>query len=417
MKSRRNCLVTVERLSQFMTLSVTLVGVLEGRPCLSQSVFLSGAESKAAGMESGLRADGPPSLLYNPANLSRGYGDQWSQPYIEMGFYRVNYVYEHPDYDPVIVSTTSPSATLGYGYRLHDKVTYGVLLYPESVSEMTVPDLPQNFGGETKTVTLDRRDVVAHGAVGAAFEVGYGVALGMSMIGTYEDHRETITTESKENPLGNVSYRNIFYRPNMGIRYIPRDGLRTALSIRPPVVKNYRGSQKIDGSETTTSPRIVDYRPTVINAGIGANIRPLTVNLEAQYEIWKEGSNVAKNQFIRDNTRADLKNITQISSSMGYRFTKFHVVSLGYAHLPSPWGDGQSQEADKGGQEGVEFGQLNGVNLDVLSLGGRWKVSDFDLSFSLARAQGTREIVANEQNKGFYLVMINSLSGGVKRSF
>lgn len=383
----------------------------------AQSVYLSGAESKAAGMESGLRADGPPSLLYNPANLSRGYGDQWSQPYLEVGFYQVNYIYEHPDYDPINVTTSSPSATLGYGYRLHEKVTFGVLLFPESNSQMTVPMLPINLGEETRTVTLDKRDLTAHGAVGAAFEVGYGVALGMSMIATYEDHKEKMTFENKDDVLGSVSYRNVFYRPNIGLRYIPRDGLRTAISVRPPLTKNYRGSQKIQGNDTATSPRIIDYKPTAINAGIGANIRPLTVNLEAQYEIWEEGSNVIKNNFVRENSRADLKNITQISSSMGYRFSKFHVVSLGYAHLPSPWGDGQARTSDGEGSEGVEFGQLNGVTLDVLSLGGRWKISDYDLSFSLAKSQGTREIIGNKENKGFYLVDINSLSGGIKRSF
>jgi hypothetical protein len=386
-------------------------------PSKGQSVYLSGAESKAAGMESALRADGPPSLLYNPANLSRGYGDQWSQPYLEVGFYQVNYTYEHPDYDPITVTTTSPSATLGYGYRLHEKVTYGVLLFPESQSQMTVPMLPINLGEETKTVTLDKRDLTTHGAVGAAFEVGYGVALGMSMIATYEDHREKITAANKEDIIGNVSYRNVFYRPNIGLRYIPRDGLRTAISIRPPMTKTYRGSQTIQGNETTTSPRIIDYKPTAINAGIGANIRPLTVNLEAQYEIWKEGSNVIKNNFVRENSRADLKNITQISSSMGYRFSKFHVVSIGYAHLPSPWGDGIAKTNENEGLEGVEFGQLNGVTLDVLSLGGRWKISEYDISFSLAKSQGTREIIGNKENKGFYLVDINSLSGGIKRSF
>jgi hypothetical protein len=162
----------------------------------------------------------------------------------------------------------------------------------------------------------------------------------------------------------------------------------------------------------------VDYRPTTINAGVGANIKPITVNLEAQHEMWKAGESVYKNNLLEDTNRADLKNITQISTSMGYRFTKFHVVSLGYAHLPSPWGEGQGKRSDSpSASDGVEFGQLNGVTLDVLSLGGRWKVAGYDLSFSLAKSQGSREILNNPENQGFYYVDINTLSSGVKRSF
>ncbi len=399
-----------------ITLAVGLGGV--SHPLMGQSVFVAGAESKAAGMESGLRADGPPSLLYNPANLSRGYGDQWSQPYLEVGVYRVNYLYEHPDYDPVVVSSTSPTATLGYGYRLHEKVTFGVLLYPETISEMNVPALPRNIDGKVVAVESQYSDMVVHGGAGAAFDLGNGAAVGLSMIGTYEDHRRAMILGGQTDPVANANYRNLFYRPNLGVRYIPQTGLRTALSVRPPQTKNYRGSQLERGADVPTNPRLVDYRPTTFNAGIGANIKPITVNLEAQHEMWKAGESVYKNNLLNDTSRADLKNITQISTSMGYRFTKFHVVSLGYAHLPSPWGEGQGNRPDTGAEsDGVEFAQLNGVTLDVLSLGGRWKVAGYDLSFSLAKAQGSREILSNPENQGFYYVDINTLSSGVKRSF
>lgn len=380
------------------------------------TLFPAGTESKAAGMESALHAEGAPAALYNPANLRAD--DGHGEPYVEMGMINVDYSYEHPDFDPVHVVVTSPTATIGYVKAVSDRVTVGGVIFPSSAGKTAIPGLPRKVGSSVLAVELEAEDDVTDFGLGASVAVRDGVSLGVGLTRTHEEHKLKAALPDSVNPLIESSYKNDFNRPTAGVTWRAAFA-DAAFAYRPKLEKRYRGSAKSSVDEDASAPKTRGFEPETAALGVEGRAGAASLSAEAQRQRWSAGQAVFKTGIEQELPDADLHDVTPWSVTAAFAPPSAAVqsVSLAYAHLPTPWGDGRDTGDLKEHVYGVDFGQMNGVTLNVVSLGATAKVFGAELSLAAYRARGEREVTGTGDNVGFYVLDVTSVSASARKPF
>jgi hypothetical protein len=395
---------------------MAIAGLTLAESAWSVTPFPAGAEAKTAGMGSSLISVGPPALLYNPANLHAGQPDDAAgrAPYAELGMIRARYSYEHPDFDPVAITVTSPTATLGYQQQV-GPVALGFVLFPTASGKTEIPGLPRDVGGTMTALEVETDETAYEIAAGVSGHVGEHVSIGVSAQHIIEDRHLTARVIGNDEPLVDIDYKNQFTRPVAGVS-ARAPMINGALSYRPALIKRYRGSQTTGGREEE-SPQVVDYDPAVINAGVGGAWHKVRAGVEMAHERWAPGSTVVKDGIASNSPDADLNNVTSVSVTAGYQLTPTASTGVGYARLPTPWGNGYDDGVLTNHLYGVDFGQLNGVDRQVLAVGGQWSVGSYGVAGSLSHARGERLVGSTGDNAGFYQLQLTTVSGSLSASF
>jgi hypothetical protein len=392
------------------------------RPCAAETLFPAGTESKQTGLESAAASEGAPALLYNPANLRiRGHGrasePYVGEPYVEVGFVSVAYTYEHPDFDPVHVAITSPTATAGYAARLPYGLTAGLVIFPENASQTEIPGLPRKVGSEVIPLDVSTTDRVIDVGAGLSARLGGNVALGLAAVHSIEQHALTARLVDSDSHLIDMSYKGQFTRPVAGLRVVPNANLALGLALRPPLRREYQGSQVTAAEPDRQAPKVVNYDPTTVALGAEAHLDAFSVGVELSHQQWSKGRNVVKSGLYADDPKADLRDVTDYGVSAGYALPHKGRVTIGYARRPSPWGDGHDDGELQSHVYGVDFGRLDGLDRTVYSLGGAWRWRGFEFAPLVSHTRGERTVGGSGDNVGFYSLGVTTISGALRASF
>jgi hypothetical protein len=404
-------------------------------PARAETLFPAGPEAKGAGIESSLAARGAPAVLYNPANLApsgaaagagAGAGGNdaaaRSEPYAELGLVNVHYSYEHPEFDPVSVSVTSPTVTLGYAARLPHRLTAGLVVFPKKAGKTAIDGLPRKVGGTVIPLDVESDERIIDVGAGLGWQATDTLSLGLAAIHTQETHAVHANLIGNDNDLIDMRYRGAFTRPVLGARFAPARAVTFAAALKGPQKRAYKGSQRTASVPETTSPRVVNYDPTTLSLGAATQLGGFGGGVEVNRQRWSQGRGIVRNGLGADDPDADLRDVTEVSVTGGYGFASGPSVRIGYARLPSPWGDGHDDGDLDSHVSGVDFGQLNGMDRQAFSLGGAWalplaKGRALDVSTTVLRQQGTREVAGDGDNVGYYSLGVTSVSGAVRASF
>jgi len=382
---------------------------------LAGPLFPAGVESKSVGMESSLRSQGAPAVLYNPANLYLTDQKSAADPYIELGMINVNYFYEHPQFDPVSVKVTTPTATIGYTHHFGERLNVGVVIFPSQSGETEVPGLPKQLGGSVQAIHVANDKNVTDIGIGMSTQPVKGISLGVSVVRTIEKHKLVASALDSETTLLEMEYSNNFDRVVLGSRFVPSEFVQVSLSMRPEQIKKYKGSQTHLG--LTADPKVVNYEPQAVSIGFGGWVGPVEWGLEANHLRWAKGSSVVKDGVNVFAPEADLHDVIHTSASVGLGFSKTSRVRISYADLPSPWGKGHSSEIAEEQLHGADYGTLNAIDRKVIATGGEFSFADYDVDLSAYYSTGERKVDAEGANEGFYSLNIFSVSGSVRTEF
>ncbi len=384
----------------------------------AEPLFPAGAESKGAGIESGLLSVGPPAVLYNPANLTEGNAGQGSAtPYAELGMINVDYSYEHPDFDPVVVNVTSPTATFGYSHALTGRLVASGVVFPSNNGKTEIPGLPRKIGGSTMALEVENEDQVIDIGAGLAARLPHGFSLGASLVRTIEQHKTKANAAGNDNTMIDMEYGNQFTRPVVGARYAKSGVVASTLSYRPSLTKKFKGQQQLAADDAPTAPKAQGFEPETISVGSQGTLQRFTAGIEAQRQRWAKGRTIYKDGIAADEPEADLRDVTLWSVTAGYAFTPTQILSLGYADLPTPWGAGNDDGIVDHHEHGADFGQLNAVSRRLYSLSGNWDAGVGQLAWTVFHSQGVREIGGQGDNVGYYSLGVTSVSGSLGKSF
>jgi hypothetical protein len=334
----------------------------------------------------------------------------------------VSYSYEHPEFDPVVVSVTSPVATVGYTQRVSDRLTLSGVVFPSQDGKETIPGLPRKVDGTMEALAVESQDQVIDAGLGAAYRPREDLSLGVSLVHTVENHSLKASTGSGPADLVDLSYHNQFDRPVAGIRYEHGHDygkeLAVSFAVRPELVKRYKGSETLAaGAGGSTAPKVQDYDPTTASLGVGGGYRGAFAGVEAQRQFWAKGRGVVKDGISADLPQADLRDITQTSVTAGYALHHGPKMELGFADLPSPWGNGRDDGVLADHVAGVGFGQLDGLDRRVYSGAVTTRLLGSELSFGVARTTGKREVGSGGDNVGYYELDVTTVSSSIRKAF
>ena len=382
------------------------------------ATFSAGVESKTAGVDSTLKSKGPPAVLYNPANLSLVSDNKKAEPYMEFGIINVNYMYEHPDFDPVQISVSSPIATFGYTGKLNDKINYGFVLFPKSGGgETKINALPKKIGGSVMPIAVTQTGREIDIGLGMSYTPMAGLSVGLSNVISSEKHTLQANLIDNENDLVNSEYQNNFFRTVMGVSYKWQNMLTTSASYKPALTKTYKGSQTSAAQAEASAPKTVNYEPETLGFGASAQVAGFSAAIEMNRLNWSKGRSTKKDGINENEPDADLNDVTEQSLSFGYNANANMGVNVSYAKRPTPWGDGFDDGTTENQRTGVAFGALNGIEQHVYSVGGSMMIKDYALDFGLSRAQGERFVQGQGENLGYYYLDVTTITGSMKASF
>jgi hypothetical protein len=379
----------------------------------AQSFFPAGSENKARGMESVEAARRGSAVLYNPANLAL---TPEPRAYVELGFADVQYAYEHPKYDPVVITVDTPTATVGYAGRLAGPVSLGVVAFPTQAGKTTINGVPRKLGADVLPVeAVDEKTYVSLG-VGAALRLASWASVGVSVIDEYERrklHAVLVGGEGGDLVDGDVHAQTI--NPRLGARVGPKTA-QLALSAQPAQTKRYQG-RWASGTAKDGSAMPVGYSPAVYALGgrVGSRIAG---GFDLNLRQWGPGATVVKSGLGTPAQRADLKNVVERGVFVEGRITNHATITASYAQLPTPWGDGFDDGTTDTRVYGTDFGYLDGIDRTAYGLGSALKLgASTDLGLAVYHAQGKREVTGQGDNLGFYQVAATILSATLAIGF
>jgi hypothetical protein len=355
-------------------------------PLMAQDIFPAGSENKARGIESMVASERGSAVLYNPSNLTTTPG---RRAYLEAGFINVNYAYEHPQYDPVIIKTNSPLAALGYGGVLANKWYVGAMIMPTKGGEMDVPGVPRDVAGVVVPVAVRNKDLALKSGLGAAYRINDQWRLGVSLLHQFE-HRE-LSANVVGNPIEVLNY-DIYHQslqPKLGMRYA-NDWITVGAAFSPAQTKTYSGSFTSAANPDSTGVPVKDYIPMQTGLGIAIRKSAVAVEINLIHEAWQGGQSIVSSG--QSNAAiADLSNTLNWGTSLSYDTGRKLKFIAGYADRPSPWGAGQNDPSEEM-STGADFGVLNGIDRKNFSAGTQMVLSpETRLETAFYHSSGERE--------------------------
>ncbi len=378
-------------------------------------LFPVGSENKARGIGSSVAARRGSAVLYNPANLTTTAS---RRAYAEVGVLSVDYAYEHPKFDPVLVQTKTPVAAVGYSGIMLQDVYLGVLFLPTKMGGTEIPGVPRDISGEVTPISVTTDDRAFLAALGVGYRFNRHWSLGISVVYRQEDLG--MDANLVGNPDSVLSYQlaHKSLSPILGQR-LNVGALTAAMHFSPAVVKDYSGSFLAASSDDPEAIRLQNYVPAKWGIGLAYSIGVVSIEAEANQERWAAGQDVIDGPSYAATAGADLRNIWNRSLSVEVKAGKGIKIVAGHAVQPTPWGTGSSSEESLRPMHGVEFGQLNGLDKKIWGIGLQTSMtSAARLDASLYHASGERIVNGGANSgEGRYQLAMTAVTGTLSIRF
>jgi len=386
-----------------------LFGSMISAGAMAQEMFPAGARSKSYGMDGAQSASELSAPLYNPAAIR---SDDAFRTDVEVGYAMAKLSYEHPDFDPVIVEVNSPIVSAGLTGKISSKWSYGLTVFPAKRGELAVIGMPRRVGSDTMPLAVQSKETALKGALGLSWQALQNVSVGAGVVSSMEEKFTSASLIGSAAPLVSQQMKNIFYRPNFGMKAA---AFRTDLNVSwmPAITKKYEGKQRKAGEEADSTPNTVAYDAALISAGIGHDIAGvLRLEAYANHREWSRGRDVAKEGLGSLTDEADLKDVIEYGARVSSKILPKHDVSYAVCVLPSPWGEGTGAVGPNGeSQMGTGFGAANGIDRQSMAIADRIAMArDANIDVTWMRSTGNREVSESGASPGFYQSQIDVFS-------
>ena len=373
------------------------------------SLFPAGTSAKSAGMETALVRDAQGAVFYNPAALSL---KSTHGTAAELGFIAVSYAYEHPNFDPVIVKVNSPTASVAYAATLGSGFAFGLGLFPTKNGTTRVPGVPRRIGDTMYSVDVKQKETAIRGGAGLSYNLHPRLAIGISVVLAMESLSTDARLVQSSANLIEADQRGVFLLPKLGMQgHVSR--VSFAASVNPAVTKRFNGS--INASTQATDENMVQYEPAGLQAAASWQVSDWSIGLHNNVKFWREGRTIMRAGNGTDGNRVDLKTVWERSVHLSARLHPTWKATGAYAQLPSQWGDGYASSENANRVDGVDFGQADGIDREVMALGSEFAPhKNWRFDASLSHAFGKRNVEAGGENEGYYQVAYTLLNLGVR---
>lgn len=397
-------------------LVLNLAVVLFASEMHAHPLFPAGVESKKVGISSAVETQGAPAVLYNPAALVRS---RSAAPYLELGAISLKYAYEHPNFDPVQMSVQSMLATLGYVWKPSDEIAIGLLVFPESESDLTIDGLPRPLdAGVTLPMRISSEESIIHFGIGVGKQLRPSLDWGLSIIASQDIKKVGAYEVGQLDPLLDLDIHSQYFRGVLAVNFQPNVASKISVSATSPVSIKYQGTQKdTQSAQTDTTPDVRGYAPTTFFLGFKHRQGNLATALHLNHERWSEGRHEISLAGGLPAIHSDLSDSTASAISFTWYATSQRSFTLSGSHIPTAWGDGlNTGDIDKH-VTGVDFGMLDGITRYVYAAGLKEDLGNFILELGTSYSRGGREVSDTGDTLGYYQLEVATISGAVKSRF
>jgi hypothetical protein len=392
-------------------------------------LFPMGHEAKSAAMESALGSSEPQAMLYNPATLYANGGGISG----ELGFAKLLYRYEHPSYDPVKLNIVTPVASAGWASRkdLDQSFVWGLALDPSASSTLSIDGLPKRANGKLEPLNVKTTRKQFHLPIGLAWspaELSHDLAIGASIIFTYDERKLAATGVSDQVELIDITGRGQYVRPNVGFTYalIPdndasqkqQSELDVGASFTPALTKKFRGDTKLAVEKDPFDTETVDYDPATLMFAARWHFGSFNTLLSVNRIYAARGASIIRDGINRKTDNADVRDVNHYGIKSAYQIDEHQAFSAAYAYLPSIWGAGYysvSKDGFSSHELGHLFGNFEAMPLHSEAIHYDRTIDGTQYSGVLTRTHGTHTIDTTGDNPGYYQLELITLSLGLSR--
>ena len=405
-------------------LPVTQLAILLAVFCFSLTVhanvlglFPAGPGCKSAAMETAGDCDEPQTLLYNPANMSviePGFAG-------EIGIARMQYSYEHPNFDPVHVNVISPMFSEGWMGRFADgHGAWGFMVMPSSLADLDINGMPRRVSGTLESLKVKASRKQFHLAVGGSYNLPETrLNLGLSLIYTYDNR--SLKGSQVTNPdtkLVNMKSSGNFFRPVVGTAWTS-DTASTGVGYMFPLTKHFKGKTKLATEAESFNTEQVDYDPAMLLTSARVKVQDATLSANVNRVFGSKGRGIHRDGLNRNTKTADLKDANHVGVRGAYKIIGYCELSIAAAYLDSYWGDGYyytDQDGIPHHEIGHIFGQFNAIPVRNQAVSWRQAVGDWRTVTTLYRSAGATTVGPGGDNPGYYQIEFVSLTLGVQKT-
>lgn len=379
-------------------------------------LFPGGAGCKSAAMESAGDCTDAQTLLYNPAvmsNIDAGLS-------AEAGLGRLQYSYEHPNFDPVRADIKTPVVSGGWiGRFAESRGSWGIAFLPSSMADLKIKGMPRRVDGSLESLNVRATRKQFHLAAGASYAFPEtGMSLGLSLIDTYDNRTlKGAQVTNSGTPLVEMKASGNFIRPVIGTAWTS-DSASAGVGYMFPVTKRFKGKTKLAFKPKSFNTEQVDYDPAMLLTSARVKIQDATLSANVNRVFGSKGRGIQRDGLSRQTKTADLKDANHVGVRGSYKISGYGELSLAAAYLDSYWGDG-SYYTDQDGiphQEiGHIFGQFNAIPVRNQAVSWKQTVNDWQTVTTLYRTAGATTVGPGGDNPGYYQIEFLSLTCGVQR--
>jgi hypothetical protein len=364
-------------------------------------------------MESALNCTDGATLLYNPGAVKPGFA-------AEVGVARLEYSYEHQDFDPVVVSLWTPVASASWVDRLiNDQLSIGFSIMPSSAADLKLKGLPRRIEGSQQSMNIKASKHQLHLALGGSFSIpSSGATIGLTLLYTYD--QRTLTGDPISDPgarLVDLKAHGHFFRPLTG--FVWTNGTYSVgSSYMFPLVKKFSGKTKLAIEPEPFHTAQVDYDPSVWMNSVAVSIDGVSLSINANRIFAKAGRSIHRDGLNLRTQQTDLRDVNHVGARVSIDTGTYGSWALGVAHLDSYWGSGYFFKDEDGipqHQIGHVFGQFNAIPVRNQALYWSNSFGAWHMETAIFRSAGTTTVGPGGDNPGYYQLEFVSLTSGIKR--
>ena len=404
----------------------------------AEDIIFPGVQPKLAAGAGQTVSRGSDALFYNPANIIFS---KFIEPYADVSFAKIDYVYQHTDTDtfnPAVVSVMTPAITAGIAMRPFKDFAFGVAFYPTGAgAEQKILDVPTPVAGTYTPLDIVQKQSGYKLALGGAYRFGFPFTAGVGLIRTTETNsivalKGTSTLADGEDPdsrdpVADARYGGAFNQFIVGGRSELFDRqIALGVSYKTAVEKTYAGDVLIN----TGSPNDdyqpftgVGYLPAAIGFGAEGRIGPFGAFIDFVHEIWTPAASIAKRGLGADPDAVAFVDTNNICVGVKFWLFPEHMLTAAFGMHGANVGDGTITDTAGSGLTGkkrgagltddtttadpvvggVTFGALEAIPRTVFSGGYRMKLSGTGyLDVGAFYATGTRIVPEGASGEGTY---------------
>ncbi|MBF0442214.1 MAG: hypothetical protein HQK54_09935, partial [Oligoflexales bacterium] len=259
------------------------------------------------------------------------------------------------------------------------------------------------------------------------FQAGFGVAyrhksrysLGISTVVDYET--SSLVAKKDDMTMLDASWKGIFFEPRIGTRLelMQKKQLSIGMSYRPELVKKYKGTMKVNGSESSQAP--VGYLPAQAGFGLRYFINPIAIFAEHIIEYHSKGRKIVKAGYTGDQ-ELDLRDVKTYVVGGELRLNKSNYLIGGFSSQSANLGDGVMGRDPDGYpvvivSGGGKFGDFEAMPKKTYAGGYIHRTKDVDANLMVNYTTGSRIVPDGHPGEGLYTLSVVLLGAGLVYRF